>query len=251
MDGSVSISPGENAVLLPESSRSSLPFVAALALQSSVVLLLAIPWTVQTIRSNIQAPSVLLYQPLKPVEPPKRSLAHEPANNSLPAPTKHVQLFRLPVPTSLNPNAISAPEMVFDSGAPFLSGDAGRAPGGVVHLGFAPFVLPYVQPIHEAQKQIVPVGGKVQAAKLIHQVQPIYPPLARQARIQGMVILESIIGTDGTIQQLKVMSGHPLLIQSAVQAVQQWKYLPTVLNEKAVEVKTTIEVRFTLSETSR
>ena len=76
----------------------------------------------------------------------------------------------------------------------------------------------------EAPEHVIDVGGKVQAAKLIRQVQPNYPALARQIRVQGVVTLEAIIGSDGTIQQLRALSGHPLLIPSAVQAVQQWLY---------------------------
>ena len=90
------------------------------------------------------------------------------------------------------------------------------------------------------------VGGQVQSAKLVNQPKPAYPPLARQARIQGTVRLEAVISKDGAIQDLKVVSGHPLLIQSALAAVQQWRYQPTLLNGAAVEVITTIDVNFTL-----
>ena len=84
-------------------------------------------------------------------------------------------------------------------------------------------------------------------ANLISQQKPIYPPLAKQARIQGVVRFNAIISKDGTIQQLSVVSGHPLLIPSAQEAVKNWKYRPTLLNGDAVEVQTTIDVNFTLS----
>ena len=89
-------------------------------------------------------------------------------------------------------------------------------------------------------------GGKVQAANLIHQVTPIYPPLARQARAQGVVVLEAMISKDGSIESLRVIRGHPLLNQAALDAVQQWKYRPTMLNGEPVEVITTVTVTFSL-----
>jgi len=92
----------------------------------------------------------------------------------------------------------------------------------------------------------VRVGGQVQSARLVNQARPVYPPLARQARVQGTVRLEAVINKDGVIEELKVISGHPLLVQAALTAVQQWQYQPTLLNGVAVEVITTIDVNFTL-----
>jgi protein TonB len=86
----------------------------------------------------------------------------------------------------------------------------------------------------------------VQEAKLINQVRPMYPALARQARVQGTVRLHAIIAKDGTIQQLEVVSGPPLLIQAARDAVLQWRYKPTLLSDEPVEVETYIDVIFTL-----
>ena len=78
-------------------------------------------------------------------------------------------------------------------------------------------------------------------------MRPQYPPLARQARIQGTVKLSAVISKDGSIQKLEVMSGHPLLVPAALAAVKQWRYKPTLLNGEAVEVLTNIDVNFTLS----
>jgi protein TonB len=90
------------------------------------------------------------------------------------------------------------------------------------------------------------VGGNVQQANLIRQVKPVYPALAKQARIQGTVELSAIIGKDGKVQDLKLVHGHPLLVQAAIQAVRDWEYRPTLLNGEPVEVATTIDVNFTL-----
>jgi protein TonB len=89
-------------------------------------------------------------------------------------------------------------------------------------------------------------GGQVTAASIITQTRPVYPALARQARIQGNVVLHAIIDKEGKVAQLEVISGHPLLVQSALDAVKQWRYKPTQLNGDPVEVDTTITVTFTM-----
>jgi protein TonB len=101
----------------------------------------------------------------------------------------------------------------------------------------------------EAPKiQRIRVGGNVQQANLIRKITPVYPPLAKQARIQGTVRFTAIIGKDGSIQNLQLVSGHPLLVPSAQDAVKQWLYRPTLLNGEPVEVITQIDVNFTLSQ---
>ena len=85
-------------------------------------------------------------------------------------------------------------------------------------------------------------------ANLISQPKPVYPPLAKAARVQGTVKFQATISKEGTIQNLQLVSGPPLLVQAAMQAVQQWEYKPTLLNGEPVEVITTIDVNFTLSQ---
>jgi TonB family protein len=98
------------------------------------------------------------------------------------------------------------------------------------------------------QKKRIKVGGAVQQAMLTHRVEPSYPPLARQLRVSGQVHLRAIISTDGSIDSLQVMDGHPLLVQSALDAVRQWHYQPTKLNGQPVEVETIITVVYTLNQ---
>ena len=86
-----------------------------------------------------------------------------------------------------------------------------------------------------------------QMAQLIHRVEPIYPPLAKQIHHEGRVELRAIISTTGTIESLEVISGDPLLIQSALAAVREWRYRPTILNGRPIEVDTHITVIYTLS----
>jgi TonB family protein len=94
------------------------------------------------------------------------------------------------------------------------------------------------------------VGGAVQQSNLIRQVQPVYPPLARSTRIQGSVILNVVIGKDGSVVDALLISGHPLLAPAAIDAVKQWQYKPTLLNDQPVEVQTQVTVNFTLSDSA-
>jgi protein TonB len=82
---------------------------------------------------------------------------------------------------------------------------------------------------------------------LIRKVQPAYPSLARAARIQGSVVLQAVISKEGAIENLKVLTGHPMLVQSAIDAVRQWRYRPYILNGDPVEVETQITVNFSLA----
>jgi protein TonB len=107
-----------------------------------------------------------------------------------------------------------------------------------------PVAAPKEPPKHEIIR--IRPGGLVQAAKLTYGPAPAYPPLARQARISGVVALQAVIATDGTIMDLRVTSGHPLLVPSALDAVKRWRYKPTLLNGDPVEVLTEITVNFTL-----
>lgn len=119
--------------------------------------------------------------------------------------------------------------------------------------GVAIRIMAGAQPIMATPSMSLPVppgtinvGGRVQAAKLISHVDPIYPNIARQARISGTVELAVTIAPDGHIQDAKVLSGHPLLRQAALDAVIQWVYAPTLLNGQPVAVSTTIDVTFSL-----
>jgi protein TonB len=82
---------------------------------------------------------------------------------------------------------------------------------------------------------------------LIHKILPVYPPLARSARIQGQVVLQAVISKQGVIENLTVLAGHPMLAPAAIEAVRQWRYRPYVLNNAAVEVETQITVNFSLA----
>lgn len=123
-------------------------------------------------------------------------------------------------------------------------GVPGGSMGGVIGgiISSTPVAVPRV-----ATPQRVRVSQGVIAGNAISQPKPNYPPLAKAARVQGSVVLQAVIGKDGRVENLKVVSGHPMLVQSALDAVRQWRYRPYLLNGEPVEVDTTITVNFTLS----
>jgi len=128
---------------------------------------------------------------------------------------------------------------------PFLSASEPTISGP----GLVPPVPPPsapLPPVPAMKATPIRTGGQVQAANLIHQVKPVYPTLAKQAHIQGVVVMEAVIGRGGAVESLRIVSGHPLLTQPAIDAVKQWKYRPTMLNGDPVDVITTITVTFTL-----
>lgn len=94
----------------------------------------------------------------------------------------------------------------------------------------------------------VRVSQGVSIGRLLNKVEPVYPRLARDARVQGQVLLTAIISKDGAIQDLRILSGHPLLVPAALGAVRQWRYKPYLLNGEPVEVETQVTVNFTLIE---
>ena len=106
---------------------------------------------------------------------------------------------------------------------------------------------PAEQPPIPAPTEPVRVGGNVQQAKVVRQVSPVYPPLARQARVAGVVRVEATIGKDGKVLKAAALNGPPLLRQAAADAVRQWIYRPTTLNNQPVEVVTQIDVTFNLN----
>ena len=99
-----------------------------------------------------------------------------------------------------------------------------------------------------ATPKLIRVGGNVQQANLIQQPRPVYPPDAKKARIQGTVRMMVIIAKDGTVKNIELESGHPMLVSSAMEAVRQWVYRPTLLNGEPVEVQTTVDVNYTLNQ---
>jgi periplasmic protein TonB len=127
---------------------------------------------------------------------------------------------------------------------PGIGSGPGRGPGGGIPGGFGdmPVALP---PRPVAAKPLL--VSHWAEGNLIYRVQPSYPALARQVRVQGAVELRAIISKAGTIENLVVVRGHPMLSAAAIEAVRQWRYRPYLLNNEPIEVETEITVNFVLS----
>jgi protein TonB len=187
--------------------------------------------------------------PLPPAEAPvarRVRVAPRAFNQGLAAPSTLPQrLLVISDDVGLPPSNVD----VF-SGIPDLGLPTGRGPF-VAEIGIARPAMPTVPSTADVkptrQEAPLPVGGNVQSAKLIKAPAPTYPAIAKSARIQGTVVLQAIIGKDGSIRNLKVLSAaSPLLVSSAMDAVKQWVYRPTLLNQEPVEVITEITVNFAL-----
>jgi protein TonB len=157
---------------------------------------------------------------------------------------------RLRTPTKIPEKVAMVKEE--DSPPPMTSaGVVGGVPGGVPGgqmggviggiIGSAPVAVPKVA------VQRIRVSQGVSQGNLINQVKPAYPAIAKNARIQGSVVLHAIISKQGSIENLRAVSGHPMLVPAAMEAVRQWRYKPYYLNGEPVEVETTVTVNFTLS----
>lgn len=182
----------------------------------------------------------ILIAPPPPPPPP-------PAPKVAPRVVKKVSLMeagKLRAPTKIPEKiAMIKEEEMPDTG---FSGVPGGIEGGQFG-GVIGGIIGGVPPPAPPERKPIRVSSGVQAAKKLRNVDPIYPPLAKQARIQGVVKIEAVIGKEGVIQNLTVITGHPLLVQAALDAVSQWRYAPTLLNNEPVEVITYIDVVFKLN----
>jgi protein TonB len=221
-------------------------FAISFLLQSIVLTLVAAIPFIYAEPLPTRALMTFLIDPPSPPPPPAHPAAVPPA--------------RVNIKVRPQPQIITEPASIPSTMAtiidppspPVISGNAVSVPGGTgdpeVNRFLENVITPPPPPLPPPQPQpeIVRIGGQVAAAKLISQPKPIYPPIARQAHIQGIVRLEAVISRDGAIENLTVIGGHPLLIPAALDAVRKWRYQPTLLNGAPVEVITTVDVNFTL-----
>jgi periplasmic protein TonB len=161
-------------------------------------------------------------------------------NGQLRTPTKIPEKVQMIKEEEAPPPVMSASGVVGGVPGGVPGGQMGGVIGGIISS--TPVAVPKA-----ATPQRVRVSQGVSQGLLIKKVQPAYPPLARQARIQGTVMLQAEISKDGTIENLRLMSGHPMLAPAAIEAVKQWRYKPYMLNGEPVAVETTVMVNFTLS----
>jgi protein TonB len=222
------------------------PWAVALSAMVQVailIVLILIPLIYTQALPKAMLTTFLVAPPPPPPPPPPmpkveviKPVVHLLKNNQLTAPSvipKKVEIVKEDAPPP-------------DAGGPGVFGGTGDGAGGILGglLGGTGTGAP--PPPKPTAPQRIRVGGAVQQARMIRQVQPVYPPIAKTAHVQGSVILHAIIAKDGTIQELQYVSGPPLLMKSAMDAVKEWRYAPTLLNGEPVEVDTTISVIFTL-----
>jgi protein TonB len=175
--------------------------------------------------------------------------AHAPSSAVLSASAAPAQVPKAVAPISEAP---PLPDIALNTSPAVPGAVPGGQPGGLI--GGIPNSLPGPPPPAAAPEPATPavtprlkVGGNVEAARLVHEVTPEYPRVAKMGRVSGTVRMNAIIAKDGKVEHLTVISGHPLLVQSAMDAVKQWVYKPTYLNGAPAEVETEIDVNFTLA----
>jgi protein TonB len=125
-------------------------------------------------------------------------------------------------------------------------GQLGGVIGGIISATSSTVAIPKLA--MPARPERIRISQGVTQGRLIQKIEPTYPPLARSARISGQVVLSAIISKAGQIEDLTLVSGHPMLVPAAIEAVRQWRYRPYLLNGGPVEVETTITVSFLLSQ---
>lgn len=229
----------------PELARrgwSTLTSFALQALGATVLLLLSIfrPTGLPTLRQISTPISLGEPQPLAPAGPVRHGPVMAPAQTP-------IIVFRQPsqIPSVVPNGGDDTAPAVLATG-PYVSGPGGggdrNGVSGLFNEGAQPLppVPPKPAPSHIRLSHI-------DEGSLLHKVQPTYPALARSARIQGVVLLQAMISKEGTIENLRVLSGHPMLTAAAIDAVRQWRYRPYILNGAPVEVETQITVNFSLA----
>lgn len=190
----------------------------------------------------------LLAGPPPPVSQPKVQTAAPPRTVT---PNHRIFVLQAPVtiPRQINPSADYEAPTLPDTG---IVGTVANTAGNNDLLNGFGKVMPAPPPPKVEPKPVsthtpMRMGGAVAAANIIHQVQPVYPAMARSARVEGTVEYTAVIDKSGRVVNLQLRHGHPLLVNAAQEAILQWRYKPTMLNGEPVDVVTTITVNFKLS----
>jgi periplasmic protein TonB len=219
----------------------------------AVLVMLAVPLMFTEDLPKAQLLTLLVAPPPPPPPPP-------PAAEAVQKIVRQIQTDMLNTGQLRTPSRIPQKvQMIREEEAPppmaATSGVVGGVPGGIpggqlsgviggIVNATSNLAVPKFAPV---VPQRVRISQGVTKGLLIRRVEPTYPPLARSARVQGEVVLSAIISTNGDIENLQLVSGHPMLVPAALSAVKQWRYKPYLLNGQPTEVETTITVIFTLS----
>ncbi|MFZ0739908.1 MAG: energy transducer TonB [Candidatus Acidiferrales bacterium] len=237
----------ESSVIRKKTNKSWTVALSAI-IQGAILFVLVLIPLIYTEALPKQLLTTFLVAPAPPPPPPPPAAAVQRIVKPV---ARIIQAGKMMAPTVIPKKVemIKEEELPPDVGA---AGVVGGVPGGIPG-GSAGGVLGGIiggvgsgPPPPPRPQGRIRVGGNVQAARMLRQVQPIYPQIAKTAHVQGTVILHAIIAKDGTVQELQYISGPPLLMKAAMDAVREWRYQPTQLNGEPVEVDTTISVIFTL-----
>jgi len=178
--------------------------------------------------------------PVGPVRNPHQTTSNLSSEGKVIAPRiVPREILRIDEPSAPPPVDLGAPTVPGGTGTPMARVGVPDSIGSGLNV--------MVPPRPSAPSAHPPRVSRMMEGNLIYRVLPQYPPLARQARVQGVVLLRAMISREGKIEHLQVVSGHPMLVQSAMDAVLQWRYRPYYLNNEPVEVETQVTVNFTLS----
>lgn len=228
-------------------SRRSWTTLSSFALQAvGIAVLLILP-----ILRNVALPAT--HTVSTPVSlgriPPPESPVHPQHGGGAVIPVAYLDLNRLLLPSHYRHVATGNEQAGIEVPDGLGSGDGMGLPAGAEN-GFPISIFTGTHPVMPAVASQKPAPvfrrSNILEGSLIRRVEPPYPPLARSARVQGSVVLFAMISTAGTIENLRVLSGHPLLVGAAVVAVKQWRYRPYILNGEPIEVETEITVNFVL-----
>jgi protein TonB len=235
----------------PHRKRTHTPWtvVVSSVLQASLLGILILIPLIYTEALPKQMLTTFLVAPPPPAPPPPPAA---PVQRVVRPVVRIIQAGKMVAPTVIPKKVqmIKEEELPPDvSAVGVVGGVPGGIPGGQVGGvlgGIIGGVGSLPPPPPKAAPQRIRVGGNVVEGRRIRYVQPVYPPIARQAHISGTVVVHAIIAKDGSVQELQLMSGHPLLVQAAMDAIRQWRYQPYLLNGEPVEIDTTINVIFQL-----
>jgi len=227
-------------------NHNAVPLLVSSVIEAvAVTLVIAVPLLL--VATNIpEVPSMMAFVAAAPPPPPPPPPAPKALEATRPAAVvPHGTVIPIEAPSEIKPEA---PGPIVDAGVP--GGVEGGVPGGVIGgvlSGVEVAPPPPPPPPAPAAQKPVRIGGDVQAPALLKRVEPIYPPLAVQAHVTGVVILEATVNTRGTVDEVRVLrSVHPLVDREAMAAVQQWQYSPLTLNGHASPFILTVTLSFSL-----
>ena len=198
-----------------------------------VAILIALPILAPAVMPSVFADDdpgfIMIKPPTPPPLPRPKPLAQMPTPDTAPG-------APIEAPTGINP----------EKPQPEAGWEDSKTSIGIIDGNFDPKAVSPPPPVITAPPPPVRVGAGVRAPQKLREVNPVYPPIAQAARVQGIVIIEATIGEDGQVTNAKILRSVPLLDQAAIDAVRQWQFTPTMLNGVPVPVIMTVTVNFTL-----